>query len=316
MGRIAEALKKARQERETQVQLGLADSPADRMSGSEPKTGTDSPAVDRDAVRTRIEPDQVSRPQAGLRGLGERISPHRRQAATFWGPFPTWDVPSSMVAVHERSSSIMEQYRATRTWLLRQGTTADRGCLAVTSSIQREGKSVTTANLAVTMAEIRHMKVLAIDADFRQGSLARLFNIPNVPGLADVLSGRATLDKGIVKTPLENLSVLPAGTCRGVSPTELLNSSAAARVFDGIRERYHFVLVDTPPVQKLSDVGVIGALCTGILMIVRMHKTPSNLVRQSVHWLQSNNLNVVGCVAVGCTPRDSRHMYRDPYEED
>ena len=168
---------------------------------------------------------------------------------------------------------------------------------------------MTTANLAVVMAEVRHLDVLAVDCDFRQGSLAKLFKMPNSPGLSDVLAGRATLNDAISPTPLGNLFLLPAGTSRDLNPTELLNSQNAARIFDEIRERYHYALVDTPPVQWLSDIGVIGALCSGIVVVVRMNKTASHLVRQSVHWLQANSLNVLGCIAADCNRKGARYEY-------
>ena len=318
MGRIAEALKKARQEREDQLRVSLG-TPAAAVAESDQLEATEAPAAPAETAEGPAQ--RISRVYAGLRrdglatirGLGSAVSPGK--AATVAGPPPPWDVHPSVVCVHERWSSIAEEYRAIRTWLLRRNTTAEHTCLAITSSIQREGKSVSTANLAVTMAEVRHMNVLAVDCDFRGCSLAKLFMIPNSPGLADVLAGRVTLAEAIVKTPLGNLTILPAGQCQDRNPTELLNSPTAARVFDEIRERHHYTLVDTPPVQRLSDVGVIGALCSGILMVVRMHKTPSHLVRQSLHWLQSNNLNVVGCIAAACGAKDSRHLYHDGYSE-
>jgi capsular exopolysaccharide synthesis family protein len=316
MGRIAEALKKARQEREDQLRVGFS-APVAALAESEVSDAAEMTA------EVPAEPSKrISRVHAGLRreglaairGLGSAASSGK--PGSLAGPPAPWDVHPSVVCVHERWSSIAEQYRAIRTWLLRRNATSEHTCLAITSSIQREGKSVSTANLAVTMAEVRHMNVLAVDCDFRGCSLSKLFKVPNAPGLADVLAGRVTLAEAIAKTPQSNLFILPAGQCLDRNPTELLNSPMAARVFDEIRERHHYVLVDTPPVQRLSDVGVIGALCSGILMVVRMHKTPSNLVRQSLHWLQSNNLNVVGCIAAACGGEDSRHLYRDGYSKE
>ncbi|MCZ6817628.1 MAG: CpsD/CapB family tyrosine-protein kinase, partial [Planctomycetota bacterium] len=215
-----------------------------------------------------------------------------------------------VVAVHDRTSSIVEQYRAIRTWLLSHTALGEHNCVAITSSVALEGKTVTTANLAVVLAEVRHMNVLVVDADFRRGSLAQQFRTENSPGLADVLAGKIQLSEAIAQTPISNLSFLPASKCFGLNPTELFNSKSASLVFDEIRERYHYVLVDTPPVQSFSDVGVIGALCTGIVMVVRMRKTASTLVRQSVQWLQANNLNVIGCIAAAARSKPTRLVYQ------
>jgi capsular exopolysaccharide synthesis family protein len=222
----------------------------------------------------------------------------------------SWDVDPSVVAGRQSESSLAEQYRAVRTWLLVRSQNAKHSALAITSSVPREGKSVTTANLAIVMTEVRRLRVLVVDGDMRQGSLARLLRIEQSPGLADVLAGRAELDGAIIRSPIRNLDILPAGHCAGINPTELLNSASAARSFGEIRDRYHVCLVDTPPVQRVSDVGVIGPLCSGVLFVVRMHRTASHLVRQSLHWLQSNNLNVMGCIATACSQRDTIYTYR------
>jgi capsular exopolysaccharide synthesis family protein len=174
----------------------------------------------------------------------------------------------------------------------------------------KEGKSVTAANLAVAMSEVRQMQILAVDCDLRQGGLGKLLRRSEGPGLADVLAGNAALRDAIHPTPLENLSFLPAGDCGAASPAELLNSTAAARVFEEIRDSYHCTLVDTPPVQQVSDVGVIGGLCTGVVMVVRMNRTDSQIVRQSLRWLQSNNLNILGCIAAACSPKAALSSYR------
>ncbi|MFQ5430823.1 MAG: CpsD/CapB family tyrosine-protein kinase [Phycisphaerae bacterium] len=226
-----------------------------------------------------------------------------------------WHVHPTVVSILDPRSAVAEQYRAARTWLLRRETAGKHSAVAITSSVPREGKSVTTANLAAVMAEVRHMQVLAVDCDFRQGSLSRLFNLPRSPGLSDVLVGRAALDEAIHPTPLGNLAFLPAGEAGDLNPTELLNSITASRIFDEIRERFHFSLVDTPPVHWLSDIGVIGALCSGIVLVVRMNKTASHLVRQSVHWLQANHLDVLGCIAADCRVRGARYEYTDSEDE-
>lgn len=267
-----------------------------------------------DSVEAETVSQVAQKTHNRLRGLRVLIpslksGPLRRDAGPL-GPMPPWDVHPALVTIRERDSGITEQYRAVRTWLLRRVPTNGHSCLTVTSSIPREGKSVTVANLAAVMAEVRHLRVLAVDADFRQGRLAQLFKISNGPGLADVVAGRAKLDEALRQTPLDNLTLMPAGIYQGLNPAELINSITVARVFEEIRDRYHFILVDTPPVQKLSDTGVIGALCTGVLMVVRMNKAPVYLVKRSLHWLQSNNLNVIGCVASCCDSSGGSTVYR------
>jgi len=330
MGRIAEALRRAQQDREEQLRVGLDEHGLGSAAGPRPPSaqGETTAVSIKEAsesgeteARSSSSSPRISRVYTGLasqrgdilRGLDSRVAP-RRPAEPPPIP-PAWDVDPSLVCARDRSSSLAEQYRAIRTWLLRRNTSGEHTSLAVTSSVPREGKTGTTANLAVSLAELRHLNILAVDCDLRGASLAKLFRLSRAPGLADVLAGRNTLAEALQPTPLANLTILSAGSLQNQNPAVLLNSPIAAKVFDEVRERCHYVLVDTPPIQKLTDVGVVGALCSGILMVVRMHRTPSNIVRQSLHWLQSNNLSVLGCIAAACNVKDARHLYRDAYAE-
>jgi len=303
MGRIADALKKAQSERTARS----------RMSGGS------AAAVEIETVGAAIG--------TGLRGLVEglvddgrplppRATPRSRDSRNQaqLAPLPHWDVDPTVVAVRDRASPVTEQYRAVRTWLMSRNTIGERTCLAITSSVANEGKSVTAANLAVILSEVRHLNVLVVDADLRRPRLHDLFRTGEMPGIANVLAGRAALSDVIAQTPIPNLSFLPAGNCGDLSPADLFNSKSASLVFDEIRERYQYIIVDTPPVQRVSDIGVIGALCSGIVVVVRMHKTPTAVVRQSVRWLQANNLNVIGAIAAACNIRAVRQPYDDNAE--
>ncbi len=304
MARIADALKKAQTERRRTCTT--------ESNATVPRGVIASAMKESAALRTSIAEDAT--PIAFPDQIADMSTSSRRKrtvepANDVISPAPHWDVHPTVVAVHEKNSPITEQYRAARTWLMRRQAAGAKNCVAITSSVAREGKSVTTANLAVVMAEIRHLKVLAMDCDFRQGSLAKLFKLPAAPGLSDVLAGRAPLESAIQSTPLGNLFLLSSGGCQELNSAELLNSTSAARVFESVRDRFDYVMVDTPPVQCLSDIGVIGAHCTGIILVVRMNKTPAHLVRQSTHWLQANNLNVLGCIAADCSARGARYEY-------
>jgi capsular exopolysaccharide synthesis family protein len=191
---------------------------------------------------------------------------------------------------------IAEQYRAARTWLLSRLKAGERQCVAFTSSRAGEGTSISTANLAVSLSEVRHMRVLVVDANLRGPGLANLLKLSAMPGLAEVLSGGAKLQDALIRTPRENLHFLPAGEIGSANPAELLNSTLAAKTFGQLRDSFDYVLVDTPAIQDWSDIGAIGALCSGVVVIVKMHQTPAPVVQQSIQWLQSNRLNVIGCL--------------------
>lgn len=121
-----------------------------------------------------------------------------------------------------------------------------------------------------------------------------------------MLRGTATFDDTIHPTGVPNLSLIPAGSQPPDGPAELLSSRAAQIVLDEARERFHYVLIDTPPVQTASDVGLIGGMCSDVLMVVRAGHTPEPIVRQSIRWLQANNLPLIGCVLSAAAPSSAR----------
>ncbi|MCK6457114.1 MAG: CpsD/CapB family tyrosine-protein kinase [Phycisphaerae bacterium] len=287
MGRIAEALRRAEtHRRETrQLHAPIVDAPQTTLRD------TDTASTPARKTRTPIA-DALDRAEAPTRHSrsGPAVPADKKSRASLDSP--------QLVAHHGRSSAVAEQYRALRTWILSHNSTGEHRILAVTSSDRGEGKSVTTANLAIALAEVRHLAVLMLDTDLRTAGLSRLFGLEHATGLADVLAGRATLPEAVHATPIENLWILPAGSVRDEVPTAALSSRTAGRLMDELRERYHYVLADTTAVQAASDAGVVGSLCTGVLMVVRMHRTRLETVKQSVRWLQSNNLHVMGCIAV------------------
>lgn len=294
MGRIAQALKRAEIDRQESIRLGLSPGGATAATivAEPPKdTGRAPKPTLRDFVPTPLPPS--GRPTAPIANIAGP------QAAAVSTAPPCTIVDPTLVAYHDRASAVAEQYRAVRTWLLAHNSTSEHRILAMTSSVRGEGKTVTTGNLGIAMAEVRHLNTLLVDADLRRGSLGRLFGVNEGPGLTDVLAGQRSFASAVRSTPLENVSVLSAGALRGQVPTDLLSSRTAARLFDEIRERYHYVLVDTPSVQSASDVGVIGAMCTAVVLVVRLHKPNTTVVQESLRWLQANNLHVVGCIAVG-----------------
>jgi non-specific protein-tyrosine kinase len=140
--------------------------------------------------------------------------------------------------------------------------------LMVTSPGAGDGKSITAANLALTMAQEFQRRVVLVDADFRGSSVHALFGLEGTPGLADLLAGEATLDEVMVYMPDLRLTVIPAGRTPHF-PTELLGSTAMRRAIDALRGRFDRVLFDTPAVVPLADAGTFAPMADGVLMVVR-----------------------------------------------
>jgi capsular exopolysaccharide synthesis family protein len=173
-----------------------------------------------------------------------------------------------LVAAINPHSPVSEQYRTLRARISHREETAPLRTLMVTSPGARDGKSITAANLALTMSQEFQRRVVLVDGDFRGSSVHALFGLPAGPGLAELLAGEATLDEVMVYMPDYRLTVIPAGKTPQF-PTELLGSTAMRRTIDTLRARFDRVLFDMPAVTPLADVGTLAPLTDGVLLVVR-----------------------------------------------
>jgi capsular exopolysaccharide synthesis family protein len=174
----------------------------------------------------------------------------------------------ALVAAINPHSEAAEQYRAVRTRLAQHEGHSPLRTIMVTSPGEGDGKSVTAANLALTMAQEIQAAVVLVDADLRTPTAHALLGLTGTPGLTEVLSGEATLDEALIYLPDLRLTLLPAGNPPPF-PTESLGSNAMRRVLDTLRSRFDRVVLDVPAVTPLADAGTVGPLADGVLMVVR-----------------------------------------------
>ena len=174
-----------------------------------------------------------------------------------------------------------EQYRSLRTRISSAENGRANRAIIVTSPGKGDGKSLTAANLALTMAQEYQHRVLLIDADLRRPTLHRLFSLPEAPGLTDVLMGAVTLDDAFVPLADHHLTVMPSGV-PAMHPAELLGSAAMRRVLDSARTRFDRVILDMPPASPLADVHVLAGMADGVLMIVRAGVTPKPAIERAL----------------------------------
>jgi protein-tyrosine kinase len=194
-----------------------------------------------------------------------------------------------LIAGISPKSLAAEQYRQLRTRLSHaEGATALRTIL-ITSPQKGEGKSVTAANLALTMAQELQRRVVIVEADLRKPSLQQLFGLPPGPGLSDYLAGACELREAMRFLPQHNLTVLAAGTMP-TNPAELLGSTAMRRMLDQLRTRFDRVILDTPPVLPLADVAVLAPIVDGTLLVVRVGVTPKPAIENALRAFDSSRL--------------------------
>jgi capsular exopolysaccharide synthesis family protein len=171
------------------------------------------------------------------------------------------------VAATHPTSTAAEQYRLLRTRL--EGR--DRGrrvqLVLITSPGAGDGKTTTSANLALTMSQDFNHSVVLVEADLRRPTLAGLCGISPDRGLVDVLLGVSALDDVLVQLPGQSLFVLPAGQATARS-NELLGSLMMTRLIETLRSRFDRIVVDSPPIT-LADTHVLARLADGLLVVVR-----------------------------------------------
>jgi|SRR5579871_599439 len=168
-----------------------------------------------------------------------------------------------------------EQYRIARTKILQH---PDRPRLMVVSSVgSGDGKTVSAINLAGALALKSDTQVMLVDADLRRSNVAALLGLPELPGLAEYLSGQASLDDIIIRVEqFPNLCVVPAGRA-SANPAELLDSPQWATTCSEFRQRSTFVIFDAPPMDAVTDYDLIAAQCDGLVMVVRPDRTNRKL---------------------------------------
>jgi capsular exopolysaccharide synthesis family protein len=194
-----------------------------------------------------------------------------------------------LVAATAPHSFAAERYRSLRTRIAQAENGASRRLLMMTSAGHGEGKSMTTANLGVTMAQEFHRRVLVVDADLRRPSVHALLGLPLSPGLSDVLLGGATLEEALVTIPDYRLTILPAGL-PPQQPTELLGSTAMRRLLDDLRPHFDRVLLDTPPMAPLADASVLLRVVDGVIVVVRAGRTPKPSLERALADMDSSKM--------------------------
>jgi capsular exopolysaccharide synthesis family protein len=169
--------------------------------------------------------------------------------------------------------------------------------LVVTSSSQAEGKSSTSVNLALAMAE-RFQRVLLVDADLRKPSIASYCQIEGAVGLTSVLVGSATLEQAIRPWAEGVIDILPAGIVPP-NPSQMLGTEAMADLVRRLIEDYDFVIIDSPPLLPVTDALTIAKLTDGALVIARFKSTRRQQLAQALESLQAVNARIIGTALNG-----------------
>jgi capsular exopolysaccharide synthesis family protein len=202
-------------------------------------------------------------------------------------------VPELVIA-HHPLSLITESYRTIRTALLFSQSEKPPQVMLLTSPSPSDGKTITTLNLAITLAQDGY-NVLVIDGDLRKGCCHARMGLKNHRGLSNVLTGGLALDEAIQKTSIMGLSLLSRGVCPP-NPSELLGSRIMREILTNIRDSFNFILIDSPPVIAVSDASVLSVISDGVLLVLNSRNSTTASARQAMTRLEAVRAPVLGVI--------------------
>ncbi|MFH1728818.1 MAG: polysaccharide biosynthesis tyrosine autokinase [Pseudomonadota bacterium] len=216
-----------------------------------------------------------------------------------------------LISQFEPKSTVAESYRALRTNLQFATVKTGGNTFMLCSPYMKEGKTTTTTNLAITMAQDGN-KVLLIDCDLRKPNIHRTFGIPIQNGIADIILGKISWQEAIkditdlmigsmkmdeiMMTPgLENLNIITSGGYPP-NPSELINSNNFLSFLDEVKKEYDIVLIDSPPIIAVSDPAIIAPNVDAVVLVHKQGRVPRKVLKRAKMTLENVAGNVIGIV--------------------
>ncbi|MEH2160643.1 MAG: polysaccharide biosynthesis tyrosine autokinase [Nostoc sp.] len=211
-------------------------------------------------------------------------------------PFSNGNPIPEVIVKDKPNSPVSEAFRMLQTNLRVFNSEQRIKVIVVSSAVPKEGKSTIAANLAVSISQLGR-KVLLVDADLRNPSQHKIWEIPNETGLSHVLRSRLDLEQAVTEV-VANLEVLTAGEINN-NPGALLDSSQMAVFVGQVAQKYDFVIIDTPPLTVAADATILGKLANGILFVVRPGVADADSISLSKELLEKGEQNVLGIAING-----------------
>jgi succinoglycan biosynthesis transport protein ExoP len=205
--------------------------------------------------------------------------------------------PTAFALVAHQASRSMdaEAFRTLRTSVVLATPERPPKTMLVTSLHQQDGKTSVSTNCAITLAQLGKGEVLLVDSDLRHPDLHRILNVPQKPGLTDLLRGDASLAETIRATRIPGLFVIPAGPVPA-NPAELLFSPRFTQALDALGERFAHIVIDTPPMLAVSDALVLASQVEGVILVMRDGRAGRHAAQHAVHRLDSVRARLLGVV--------------------
>ena len=199
-----------------------------------------------------------------------------------------------------------EAYRSLRSNIEYSSFDDEYRVIVVTSSVPGEGKSTTSGNLAIALAQSGN-SVLLVDCDMRKPSIHKNFKISNAAGTAELLL-RKKLFEEVANKYNENLTIITAGKIPP-NPSEMLASRAMTAFIEEMKKEFKYIILDTPPLQAVTDAQVLSTKADGVLLVVKAGSTKKEMVFNSVDLIKKVQGKVIGTVLNGVENKKNNYYY-------
>ena len=213
---------------------------------------------------------------------------------------------------------ISEAYKTARTNLMFTLANSPKKVVVITSCNPGEGKSTSCVNMAITLAEMG-ASVLVIDADLRKPTIHKLLDVKSKKGLSSILGGFNNVNEIVCEGVRENLDVIISGPIPP-NPAELLASNKMIKLISILTEHYDYVMIDTPPINVVTDSQLMNTIVSGIMFVVSEEKTTHPDIQKAMRSIELANGKVLGFLKVNCNSKGSKnykknYKYRYSYKE-
>lgn len=201
----------------------------------------------------------------------------------------------SVRLINEESNFLVkEAYKMLRTNIIFTLPEEESSIILITSSWPLEGKTTNCANLAVVFSQMGE-KTLLIDGDLRKPRVHKLFKLSSKKGLSNVLKNLCSVEDAIQKTTYENLDVITSGNIPP-NPAELLASDEMKSLLSELKKKYKYILMDTPPVNMVSDALILAPVVSGMVLVVRQDVTVHKSVTEALEKIHFTGAKILGFI--------------------
>ncbi|MCE4950828.1 polysaccharide biosynthesis tyrosine autokinase [Staphylococcus hominis] len=218
-----------------------------------------------------------------------------------------------LITMEKPKSVISEKFRGIRTNILFSTADNDVQTIVFTSEKPAAGKSTISANVAITYAQAGY-KTLLIDGDMRKPTQHYIFNTDNMDGFSNLIINKTDFNKAIHKTDVVNLDLLTSGPIPP-NPSELIGSEKSLEVFDYLNNEYDFIIIDTPPVNTVTDAQLFAEIAKYVVYVVDVQKNDRNAVLKGKELIEKAGAKILG-VVLNKAPEDKSSSYYYYYGKD